>query len=344
MYHQTFHDSDGNYHSLLPLLTDHTGVTHIIIAAIHLNQEPGEITLNEDNPFNQKFSSLWSEVKHLQRYGVKVLGMLGGAAKGSYKLLGGSSSDVGTHRILICLHLKLTLKKFEKYYTPLRDLLLTTALDGLDIDIEEEIPIETVTRLISRLRTDFGTNFLITLAPVASALIPNPFILEVLYPLNPQPKCSTAPSPVYPTLPNLSGFSYAELERSVYGAEIAWYNTQFYGGWGNALSTAWYDAVIEVGWSPERIVLGVLTDPQSGAGYVPIETLVNVSAALNEKYRGYNGGFGGVMGWEYVHSLSSRTHQEGVFEDESTIARDAQVYWARRLGNTLRVDNAIDYS
>ncbi|RAR08100.1 TMP-TENI-domain-containing protein [Stemphylium lycopersici] len=221
-----------------------------------------------------------------------------------------TSSDVGTHRILICLHLKLTLKKFEKYYTPLRDLLLTTALDGLDIDIEEEIPIETVTRLISRLRTDFGTNFLITLAPVASALIPNPFILEVLYPLNPQPKCSTAPSPVYPTLPNLSGFSYAELERSVYGAEIAWYNTQFYGGWGNALSTAWYDAVIEVGWSPERIVLAVLTDPQSGAGYVPIETLVNVSAALNEKYRGYNGGFGGVMGWEYVHSLSSRTHQE----------------------------------
>ena len=48
VYHQTYHDSNGNYHSLLPLLTNNTGITHVIIAAIHLNDGPGNITLNEE--------------------------------------------------------------------------------------------------------------------------------------------------------------------------------------------------------------------------------------------------------------------------------------------------------
>lgn len=94
VYHQTFHDSAGNYHSLLPLLTNNTGITHVIVAAIHLNDGPGNITLNDHKPDDDRYNQLWGEVKWLQGSGVKVLGMLGGAAQGSYERLGGSEENV----------------------------------------------------------------------------------------------------------------------------------------------------------------------------------------------------------------------------------------------------------
>jgi hypothetical protein len=94
VYHQTIHDAQGNYHSLLPLLTDNTGITHVIVAAIHLNDGPGNITLNDHCPDDKRFDQLWGEVSWLQGSGVKVLGMLGGAAKGSFEKLSGDDESV----------------------------------------------------------------------------------------------------------------------------------------------------------------------------------------------------------------------------------------------------------
>ena len=88
VYHQTIH-RDGQYVSLLPLITKQTGVTHVIVAAIHVNEGPGNITLNDDPPHASKYETLWGEVAWLQASGVKVLGMLGGAAKGSFERLDG---------------------------------------------------------------------------------------------------------------------------------------------------------------------------------------------------------------------------------------------------------------
>ena len=94
VYHQTIHDPQGNYHSLLPLLTNNTGITHVIVAAIHLNEGPGNITLNDHRPDDKRFDQLWGEVAWLQGSGVKVLGMLGGAAKGSFERLSGDDESV----------------------------------------------------------------------------------------------------------------------------------------------------------------------------------------------------------------------------------------------------------
>jgi hypothetical protein len=94
VYHQTFHDSQGSYHSLLPLLTNNTGVTHVIVAAIHLNDGPGNITLNDHPPDDKRYDQLWGEVAWLQGSGVKVLGMLGGAAKGTFEKLSGDDESV----------------------------------------------------------------------------------------------------------------------------------------------------------------------------------------------------------------------------------------------------------
>ena len=97
VYHQTFHDSQGNYHSLLPLLTNNTGITHVIVAAIHLNDGAGNITLNDHRPDDKRYDQLWGEVNWLQGSGVKVLGMLGGAAKGSFQKLSGDDESVGNY-------------------------------------------------------------------------------------------------------------------------------------------------------------------------------------------------------------------------------------------------------
>ena len=258
VYHQTHHKpNDQQPVSLLPLMTNATGITHVMVAAFHLNDPPGNITLNDHPPDHSKFHILWSEVAWLQSSSVKILGMLGGFAKGSFARLDGDDLD-----------------RFESYYTPLRDVIRNHRLDGLDLDIEEDTSMGCAVRLIDRLRADFGPDFLITLAPVASGLLPGQ--------------------------PHLSGpeFDYKLLEQ-MRGHEIAWYNAQFYCGWGDASSTAWYDAIIQAGWQPERIVMGLMTNPENGPGHVEWSRQESVLRTLRSRYPS----FGGVFGWEYFDSL-----------------------------------------
>ncbi len=146
-----------------------------------------------------------------------------------------------------------------------------------------------------------------------------------------------SPNPLHPTLPHLSGFSYPELECSVYGREIAWYNTQFYCGWGDAGSTAWYDAIIAAGWKPNKVVMGVVTNPGNGAGHIGLGRLRDVCAKLREKYQTV-GEFGGVMGWEYFNSGDSDddlVHVSSLDLNNETV----QAGWVAALGRILRIQD-----
>lgn len=222
LYHQTTHDPDGNLISILPLVTQaDISITHIIVAAIHINEDPDGLTLNDHPPSHPRFASTWAEFRVAQATGVTVLGMLGGAAKGSYARLDG---DIAT---------------FERYYAPLYDLVRERGLQGLDLDVEEAMSLAGVIRLIDRLRADFGPGFIITLAPVAAAL------LDVRR--------------------NLSGFDYEALEV-MRGPQIAWYNAQFYCGWGDAATPVMYEMCVARGFPPEKVVLGLVTTPENGAG------------------------------------------------------------------------------
>ncbi|KXJ92939.1 glycoside hydrolase superfamily, partial [Microdochium bolleyi] len=154
LYHQTTHDPSGNLISILPLITTPAiALSHLIIAAIHINEDPDGLTLNDLPPSHPHFASTWAELRIAQASGIKVLGMLGGAAKGSYTRL---DKDELT---------------FERYYLPLHAMITERSLDGLDLDVEEPMSLAGVIRLIDRLRADFGPDFLITLAPVAAALL-----------------------------------------------------------------------------------------------------------------------------------------------------------------------------
>lgn len=254
LYHQTIVPRERGYVPMLPLLENHTGATHVILAAFHINGQPGNITLNNDPPDSPIYNSLWEEVPLIQRSGVKVMGMLGGAAAGSYKRLDGLQEE------------------FEAYYAPLLAIIRRYGLDGLDLDVEEAMSLEGIIRLIDQLKADLGDGFIITLAPVAAALV---------------------------GLGNLSGFNYRELESSR-GSKISWYNAQFYNGWGHAQDPRIYAAIIASGWPASKVVMGLLTNPGNGSqGWVSSEDIGPVLAFLTLQFPD----FGGVMGWEYFNSL-----------------------------------------
>ncbi|KAK3327648.1 glycoside hydrolase superfamily [Cercophora scortea] len=279
-YYQTHHDRDGAHISVLPLLQQQgIALTHLIVAAIHLNEDPAALTLNDHHPSHPRFIVLWAELRILQAAGIQVLGMLGGAAKGTYARL---DADEAT---------------FERYYAPLAQLIRDRGLDGLDLDVEEPMSLAGIIRLIDRLRADFGPSFTITLAPVAAAL------------LNAKH--------------NLSGFDYEALEV-MRGRDIAFYNTQMYCGWGDCSNPLMYEMIIMKGWAPEKLVIGLVTNPENGSGYVPWEGLSNVLPLLV----GRHPRFGGVMGWEYFNSLPG--------------ARERPWEWARMMTTLLRGRRALD--
>ncbi|MCJ1390888.1 hypothetical protein MMC18_003749 [Xylographa bjoerkii] len=207
--------------------------------------------------------------------------MLGGAHQGSITALDGEIAS------------------FKAHYEPLREMVASRGLDGLDLDVEEAMSIAAVIRLIDLLKADFGTGFLITLAPVATAIRAQQ---------------------------DLSGFDYEVLEKA-FGHKIAWYNTQFYCGWGCMKTTADYDK-IAVHWPVEKIVVGLVTNSRNCAGWIADKPLRGILTALLEKYPK----FGGVMGWEYFNSITSEHPAEG-----------EPWRWARFMSEILHSPRTIDY-
>ena len=99
MYVQTFKTPEKEPLSLLPLLEEHTQVTHVILASLHLHEVPGEIRLNDDRLESPIWDNLWHEVWMLRQNGIKVMALLGGAAGGTYKRLNGSDAQVSSQEV-----------------------------------------------------------------------------------------------------------------------------------------------------------------------------------------------------------------------------------------------------
>ncbi|GAP87811.1 putative glycoside hydrolase family 18 protein [Rosellinia necatrix] len=256
IYYQTGLGTDTTHVPLLPLIQAEPSisVTHLLIAALHIIDDDTGLHLNDKPPSDAIFDTMWSEAAQLQAAGVKVMVMVGGAARGSFQRLDGDDAS------------------FERYYGPLHDLIGSHNIQGLDLDVEESFSLGGIIRLIDRLKADFGSDFIITLAPVAAALTEGGG--------------------------NLSGFSYFDLEAQR-GGSIAFYNAQFYFGWGNAGSASDYESIIDDGFPANRVVMGVLSNPDNGSGYVSLDTEAGVLQELVRE----NGNFGGVANWEYFNSL-----------------------------------------
>lgn len=87
IYVQTFRNTTGGNFSMLPLIQNPTQLTHLHLASLHINSQPGAITLNDNSPNDTIWNTMWSEAAQLQQSGVKVLMSIGGAAAGSYPRL-----------------------------------------------------------------------------------------------------------------------------------------------------------------------------------------------------------------------------------------------------------------
>ncbi|KAK4625603.1 uncharacterized protein CLAFUR5_05713 [Fulvia fulva] len=285
MYVQTFRTTSGGKLSLLPIVEQNTRATHIYLAATHINEDPNGITLNDHSPDDAMFDSVWSDVATLQQRGVKVMMMLGGAAAGSYpRLCSGSNGAVS-----------------ETYYTPLRDVLRRHKVDGIDLDIEEQVPYTCPLNLLRRFYQDFGKDFILTMAPVASELQPAGY--------------------------GLGGFSYKTLESKATASDkpngkiVNWYNAQFYNGWGDASSANGYNAIVANGYSPDRVALGVLDSRNDGgSGWYALGTYAKTIATLRKNYNN----FGGDVGWEYWDA--------GVSESP---ALQNPWEWVKTMGNAI---------
>ncbi|KAJ3498531.1 hypothetical protein NLG97_g1048 [Lecanicillium saksenae] len=261
VYFQTTHDQNGSPISMLPLINEKgIALTHLIVCSLHINKD-SVIHLNDYPPGDPHFSTLWNETKHMKDAGVKVMGMIGGAAPGSFDS-GTLDGDDAT---------------FKKYYGQVRDVINTFGLQGMDLDVEQSMSQNGITRLINKLREDFGNGFIITLAPVASALRNSA---------------------------NLSGFNYKTLENSV-GSKISFYNGQFYSGFGTMARTDDFVKIVGNGFAASKVLAGQLTAPDNGYGYIPYDQLNSTIISLRNKY----GQIGGVMGWEYFNSLPGGTSE-----------------------------------
>ncbi|KAJ7330843.1 chitinase 3 [Mycena albidolilacea] len=222
-------------------------VTNVLFGTFTiLDNNTMKITTGEDSvwkPDDPALDWAWSEMCQVQQAGVAVSMFL----RSGFHLLNNETT-------------------FDARYAPLHGLLTRRKFDGIDLDIEDDaITLNTMVKLIRRLRADFGADFVITLAPVATALAGGK---------------------------NLSQFSYTALEKQV-GDDIAWYNAQFYGT--GDLTIDAFDAVVSNGWDPARFTIGMASSPDFQTGMFPLSDLHAVFANITAKHPRVRG----MAGFDY---------------------------------------------
>ena len=125
-------------------------------------------------------------------------------------------------------------------------------LDGIDLDIEEQVSLNNVKKIINNIDSDFGLDFIISMAPIQSAL---------QYNTN-----------------GLGGFSYKDLYNSPEGTRVDYFNVQFYDNY----SESAYDMVINNGYPAEKIVMGMYS-------YQNFQNNLDTIKNLSNKYINFGG-------------------------------------------------------
>ena len=239
-YYQTFN-------GLNDILANPMVVNVILLSSIHFgtnNDGSPYIHLNDHSPYDKIFDQVWDETKHCHDLGITITVMLGGAG-GAYSYM---------------------TQDFDTYYNLLKDMINKYSwIQGIDLDIEEFVDINLVRKLIDRLDKDFGSAFIITMAPLPSSLSSNTI--------------------------GMGGFKYSDLHKTSEGKRIDWFNVQAYG----SFTSETFDSIIKNGYHPEQIVLGMLSGEYNKT---------NFNQALTEvrKIKSSYGDFGGVYNWEYFNS------------------------------------------
>jgi alkaline phosphatase D len=228
-------------------------VTDIFLSSIHfgydINGRP-YIHLNDYPPSNSRFDNVWHECSLASALGITIHVMVGGA--------GGAFQDLFSN--------------YEIFYPMLVDLIKShDFIKGINLDIEEEVNIKDVEKLIADLVADFGEDFIISLAPLSYALVSD-----------------TA---------GMGGFVVKDLMNGPVGKYIDFLNGQFYGDFNEST----YDQVIKNGYKPEQVVIGMLSDEFD---INSIHELCKIVTGIKNKYPK----FAGVFTWEYFNAPPNKNN------------------------------------
>ena len=259
LYYQTFN-------GLEPILKMSTQkCTHIHVSSIHFgtnNDGSLYIHLNDDPPNSPKFDSMWKQIESMSKKGVKIILMVGGAGGAYYDLF----------------------SNFEAYYSMLKCCLYERPyISGIDLDIEEYVELDDVKMLINRIVQDFGSDFIISMAPVQSSLMEDQ--------------------------PGLGGFVYKDLYNSPEGKYIDYFNGQFYSDY----SVKSYQRCIQNGYPAPKVVMGMISAMYNKGSK---SSITNILQELVKQYPD----FGGVFDWEEFDSYPSG--KEWIIDMDNTINKD----------------------
>ena len=213
--------------------------TNLIISSIHFGGN--NLYLNDDLPSNTKFDNLWKETEELSESHVHISCMVGGAG-GAFKEL---------------------FSNFSLYYEKLKEFLCSKPwIQGINLDVEEVVEIEDIKKLIRAINSDFGDEFLITMAPVSSCMESD--------------------------IPGMGGFIYKDLYNSDEGKMINWFNCQCY----ESFSLDTYKKIIDNGYPQDKIVMGMMSSQFSDDSFV--QPVHDVKEAYEDVC--------GFYDWEYLNA------------------------------------------
>lgn len=193
-----------------PLLTD------ITLASIHFGynndkRQSPYMHLNNNSPSDTIFDNVYNNLMDIKKatkhtYPIKINLLIGGA---------GSAFNV-------------LFSNYCDFYTMLKETVVKLGfIDGFNLDVEENVDINNMIRLVNDLKTDFPDKDII-FAPLASALATDD--------------------------PGMGGFSYKELDNKI-GDKIAYYNVQCYGEYSETL----FNRMVSNGYASNKIVMGMLS-------------------------------------------------------------------------------------
>ena len=229
-YYQTFIGLDDILNNI------NSKVTHIHLSSFHFGTDENNnpyLHLNDFKPDNSKFNLVWNQISEAHKRNIKIIIMLGGA--------GGAYTDLYSN--------------FDLYYNMLKKFIISKKdiIDGIDLDIEEEVCLTNVIKLIKQLKKDFGEDFIITMAPVQYAMEND--------------------------LPGLGGFIYKDLYNTC-GKSISYFNVQCYIDY--CLTT--YDNIIKNGYPEDKIIMGSISSQD-------LNQNLNSIKQISEKYNKFSGVF-----------------------------------------------------
>ena len=219
-YYQTFT-------GLNDILNPKNKVTHIHLSSFHFGNDENNnpyLHLNDFSPDNPKFNNVWKDIKNAKKLGIKIIMMLGGAG-GAYTSL---------------------FENFDLYYQLLKSFIIKNKdiIDGIDLDIEENVGFKPTIKLIKQLKTDFPYNFIICMAPIQSSLQYD----------------------IY----GIGGFCYKDLYLQC-GNLIDYFNTQFYEDY----SIDSFTQIIKNGYPNEKIVIGSISSQNLNQNLNTIKSIIN---------------------------------------------------------------------